>query len=138
MVARVKETLGITKSRVQEIYNFQLDPVITEDKLINRKDWFRQNNAGRDDIKERPNKIWGKCEKEQEFNSKSDSGINFIVIFLLLTKSKWFQIKFVKVLSVFLKIVSVLHVNIRDINKHLEKFKHFWNSTPYCMFSMII
>ena len=138
MVARVKETLGITKSRVQEIYNFQLDPAFTEDKLINRKDWFRQNNAGIDDIKERPNKIWGKCEKEQEFNSKSDSGINFIVIFLLLTQSKWFQIKFVKVLSVFLKIVSVLHVNIRDINKHLEKFKPFWNSTPYCMFSVII
>ena len=33
MVARVKETLGITKSRVQEIYNFQLDLVFTEDLL---------------------------------------------------------------------------------------------------------
>ena len=138
MVARVKETLGITKSRVQEIYNFQLDPVFTEDKLINRKDWFRQNNAGIDDIKERPNKIWEKCEKEQEFNSKSDSGINFIAIFLLLTQSKWFQTKFVKVLSVFVKMVSVLHVNIGDINKHFQKFKHFWNSTPYCTFSVII
>ena len=91
MVARVKETLGITKSRVQEIYNFQLDPVFTEDKLIDRKDWFKQNNVEIDDIKERPNKIWEKCEKEPEFNSKCDSGINFIVIFLLLTQSKWFQ-----------------------------------------------
>ena len=62
MIARVKETLWITKSRVQEIYNFQLDPVFTEDKLIDHKDWLRQNNVGIDDIKERPNKIWGKCE----------------------------------------------------------------------------
>ena len=38
MVAHVKKNLGITESRVQEIYNFQLDPVFTEDKLINRKD----------------------------------------------------------------------------------------------------
>ena len=113
MVARAKETLGITKNRVQEIYNFQLDPVFTEDKLIDRKDWFRQNNVRIDDIKERPNE----CEKEQEFNSKNDSGINFIVIFLLLTERKWFQTKFVKVLNLFVKIVSVLHVNIRDINK---------------------
>ena len=88
MVARVKKTWGITESRVQEIYNFQLDPVFTEDKLIDRKDWFKQNNVGIDDIKERPNKIWENCEKEQEFNSKSDSAINFIAIFFLLTKSK--------------------------------------------------
>ena len=66
-----------------------------------------------------------KCEKEPEFNSKSDPGINFIVIFLLLTQSKLFQTKFVKVLSVFVKMVSVLHANIRDINKHFKKFKHF-------------
>ena len=138
MVAHVKKNLGITESRVQEIYNFQLDPVFTEDKLIDRKDWFKQNNAGIDDIKERPNQIWEKSEKEPEFTSKSDPGINFIVTFLLLTQSKWFQTKFVKVLSVFLHMVSVLHVNIRDINKHFEKFKHFWNSTPYCMFSVII
>ena len=63
MVARVKETLGITKNRVQEIYNFQLDPVFTEDKLIDRKDWSRQSNVRIDDIKKRPNKIWEKCEK---------------------------------------------------------------------------
>ena len=138
MVARVKETLGITKNRVQEIYNFQLDPVFTEGKLIDRKDWSRQSNVRIDDIKERPNKISEKCEKEQEFNSKNDSGINFIVIFLLLTESKWFQTKFVKILNLFVKIISVLHVNIRDINKQFEKFKHFWNSTRYCMFSVII
>ena len=38
MVARVKETLGITESRVQEIYNFQLDLVFTEDLLTARTD----------------------------------------------------------------------------------------------------
>ena len=138
MVARVNETLGTTESCVQETHNFQLDPLFTEDKHIDRKGWFRQNSVGMDGIKERLNKIWEKCEKEQEFNSKSDSGINFIAIFLLLTQSKWFQTKFVKVLSVFVKMVSVLHVNIGDINKHFQKFKHFWNSTPYCTFSVII
>ena len=138
MVARVKETLGITESRVQETHNFQLDPVFTEDKHIDRKDWFWQNNVEIDGIKESLNKIWEKCEKEQEFNSKSYSGINFIVIFFLLTQSKWFQTKFLKVLSIFVKMVSVLHVSIRDINKHFEKFKHLGNSTPYCMFSVII
>ena len=38
MVARVKETLGITGSRVQEIYNFQLDLVFYEDLLTARTD----------------------------------------------------------------------------------------------------
>ena len=65
MVARAKETLGITKNRVQEIYNFQLDLVFTEDKLIDRKDWFRQNNVRIDDIKERPNEIWENVKRSK-------------------------------------------------------------------------
>ena len=42
----------------------------------------------------------------------------FIVIFLLLTQNISIQKKFVKVLNVFVKTVSALHVKIRSILKY--------------------
>ena len=54
-VACVEENLGHTESRVQEMYDYQLDPAFIEDKLIDLEDRSRRNNLRVDGIKERPN-----------------------------------------------------------------------------------
>ena len=43
-VACVEENLGHIESRVQEIFDYQIDPAIIEDKLIDLEDRWRQNN----------------------------------------------------------------------------------------------
>ena len=63
-VAHVEGNLGHTESCVQEMYNYQLDPAFTEDKLIDLEDRWRRNNLRVDDIKERPNETWEDCENE--------------------------------------------------------------------------
>ena len=60
--------------------------------------------------------------------SKSNPDINFMVIFLLLTQSTSMQTNFLKVLCVFVKVVSVLHANVRSVNKSFEVFKHFYSA----------
>ena len=54
-VVRVEENLGHIESRVQEMYDYQLDPAFIEDKLIDLEDRSRRNNLRVDGIKERPN-----------------------------------------------------------------------------------
>ena len=63
-VARVEENIGHIESRVQEMYDYQLDPAFIEDKLIDLEDRSRRNNVEIDDIKERPNGTWEDCEKQ--------------------------------------------------------------------------
>ena len=46
------------------MYDYQLDPAFTEDKLIELEDRSRRNNLRIDGIKQRPNEIWEDCEKE--------------------------------------------------------------------------
>ena len=71
-VARVEENLGYIESRVQEIYDYQLDPAFTKDKLTDRS---RRNNLRVDGIKERPNETWEGCEKELHTLFKESLGI---------------------------------------------------------------
>ena len=54
-VVCVEENLGHIESRVQEMYDYQLDPAFIEDKLIDLEDRSRRNNLRVDGIKERPN-----------------------------------------------------------------------------------
>ena len=63
------------------------------------------------------------------FNSESDPDINFYSDILLLTQNISIQTKFVKVLN-------VLHVNIRSINKIFYTFKNFYSKLN-CTFSVI-
>ena len=63
-VASVEKNLGHIESRVQEMYDYQLDPAFIEDKLIDLEDRSRRNNLRVDSIKERPNEIWEDCENE--------------------------------------------------------------------------
>ena len=46
------------------MYDYQLDPTLIEDKLIDLKDRSRRNNLRVDGIKERPNETWEDCENE--------------------------------------------------------------------------
>ena len=52
----MEENLEHIESRVQEMYDHQLDPAFIEDKLIDLKDRSRRNNLRVYGIKERPNK----------------------------------------------------------------------------------
>ena len=63
-VARVEENIGHIESRVQEMYDYQLDPAFIEDKLIDLEDRSRRNDVEIDDIKERPNGTWEDCGKQ--------------------------------------------------------------------------
>ena len=51
----MEENLAHIGSRVQEMYDYQLDLAFIEDKLIYPEDQWRRNNLRVDDIKERPN-----------------------------------------------------------------------------------
>ena len=51
----MEEHLGNIEGRVQEIYDYQLDPAFIEDKLIDFEDQLRRNNFRIDGLKERPN-----------------------------------------------------------------------------------
>ena len=62
-VASVEENSEHIESRVQEMYDYQLDPAFTEDKLIDLEDRSRRNNLRVDGIKERPNETWEDCKK---------------------------------------------------------------------------
>ena len=79
-VACVEENLGYTDSRIQEMYDYQLDPAFIEDKLINLKEWLRRNNLRLDGIKERPNEAWEDCEKEPDTLFKEGLGIEEEVV----------------------------------------------------------
>ena len=74
-VARVEENLGHIESRVQEIYDYQLDPTFIEDKLIDLEGRSRRNNLRVDGIKERPNEISEDCENELHTLFKESLGI---------------------------------------------------------------
>ena len=79
-VARVEENLGHIESRVQEIYDYQLDPTFIEDKLIDLEDRSRRNNLRVDGIKERPNEISEDCENELHTLFKESLGIEEEVV----------------------------------------------------------
>ena len=63
-VAHMKENLGHIESRVQEMYEYQLDPDFIEDKLTDLEDRLRPNNLRVDCTKEKPNKTWEYSKKE--------------------------------------------------------------------------
>ena len=73
--ARVEENLGHVESRVQEMYDYQLDPAFIKDKLIDLEDRSRRNNLRADSIKERPNETWEDCENELHTLFKDSLGI---------------------------------------------------------------
>ena len=53
-VAPMEENLGHIESRVQDMYDSQLDLAFIEDKLVDLGERSRRNNLKVDDIKERP------------------------------------------------------------------------------------
>ena len=57
-VARVEENLEHIENRVEEMYDYQLDPFFIEDKLIDLEDRSRRNNLRVDGIKESTNETW--------------------------------------------------------------------------------
>ena len=79
-VARVEENLGHIESRVQEMYDYQLDPTFIEDKLIDLEDRSRRTNLRVDGIKERPNETWEDCENELHTLFKESLGIEEEVV----------------------------------------------------------
>ena len=50
----MEKNLVHVESRVQKMYDYQLDPAFIEDKLIDLKLQLRQNNLIVDGIKEKP------------------------------------------------------------------------------------
>ena len=54
----MEENLGHIESRVQEMYDYELDQALIEDKFIDLKDRSRENNLRVDGITERPNETW--------------------------------------------------------------------------------
>ena len=54
----------VARVKVQEMYDYQLDPSVIEDKLIDLEDRSRRNNLRIDGIKERPNETWEDCDSE--------------------------------------------------------------------------
>ena len=79
-VARVEENLGHIESHIQGMYDYQLDPAFTEDKLIELEDRPRRNNLRADGIKERPNQTWKDCENELHTLSKESLSIEEEVV----------------------------------------------------------
>ena len=63
-VAPMEENLGHIESRVQDMYDSQLDLAFIEDKLVDLGERSRRNNLKVDDIKERPSETWEDCENE--------------------------------------------------------------------------
>ena len=76
----MEENLGDIERRVQEMYDYQLDPTFIEDKLIDLEDRSRRNNLRVDGIKERPNETWGDCENELHTLFKESLGIEEKVV----------------------------------------------------------
>ena len=60
----MEKNLEHIESRVQQMYDYQLDPAFIEDKLIDIEDRLRRKNLRVDGMKERPNETWKDCEKE--------------------------------------------------------------------------
>ena len=56
--------MGHIESRVQEIYDYQLDPHFIDHKLIDHEDRWTRNSLRVDGFKERPNETWKDGEKE--------------------------------------------------------------------------
>ena len=76
----MEENLGHIENRVQEIYDYQLDPSFIEDKLIDLEDRSRRNNLRVDGIKERPNETWENWESELHTLFKESLGIEEEVV----------------------------------------------------------
>ena len=79
-VALVEQNLVHIEGRVQEMYDYQLDPAFIEDNLINLEDRWRRNNLRVNSIKERPNETWEDCEKELHTLFKESLGIEEEVV----------------------------------------------------------
>ena len=60
--------------RIQEMYEWQLDPEYAHNKLVDLEDRSRQNNLNIDGIKEKVGKSWEDCKAEAEkfFREKLD------------------------------------------------------------------
>ena len=59
----MEENLGSIESRVQEIYDYQLDSAFIKDKLIDVEDRLKRNNLRLAGIKEGPNETEEDCRK---------------------------------------------------------------------------
>ena len=64
--------LNDLSDRVDEIYDYQVDPEYVTNKLIDLEDRSRRNNLRIDGISESRNETWGECEEEiqEVFNEK--------------------------------------------------------------------
>ena len=79
-VAGEEENLGHIERRVQEMYDYQLDPAFIEDKLSDLKDRSRRNNLRIGSIKEKQNKTGEDCKKELDTLFKESLGIEEEVV----------------------------------------------------------
>ena len=79
-IACVEKKLGNLESRIQEMYDYQLDPVFIEDYLIDLEDQSRRKNLSTDGINEKPNETWEDCEKELDKLLKESLGIEEEVV----------------------------------------------------------
>ena len=73
-VARVKGNLRHIGNRVQQMYEYQHNPVFIEDKLIDLEDRLRRKHLRVDGTKERPNETWEYCKKELHTHFKESLG----------------------------------------------------------------
>ena len=71
-VEHTDANLNDLSNRVDEIYDYQVDPEYVTNKLIGLEDRFRHNNLRTDAISESRNKTWEKCKEEIQkvFNKK--------------------------------------------------------------------
>ena len=70
----MEEKLGHIGSRVQEMYDYQLDPAFIEDKLVDLEDRSRRNNLRIGGIKEKQNETWEDCKKQLDTLFKESLG----------------------------------------------------------------
>ena len=70
----LKVKLADIEHRIEEVYNYQIDPEYVEQKLIDLEDRSRRNNLRVDGILETPGETWEDCEEklQQVFQEKLD------------------------------------------------------------------
>ena len=71
-VSNAESKLVDIKHRIEEIYDYQIDPEYVEQKLIDLEDRSRRNNLRVDGILETPGETWEDCEEklQQVFQEK--------------------------------------------------------------------
>ena len=68
----MEEKVENIQSRIQEMYEYQLDPAFIEDKRIDLEDRSRRNNLSIDGINEKPNETWEDGKGNSNHKMKTD------------------------------------------------------------------